>query len=605
MKKLLIPLLGLCPVLASAVVVCPNEAPTFNPSLTNFITSAPAPYGKGSWPNFRFNAAGSVTWWYSNDGFTFSPVWVTLTNSSLLDATVIYKGMNALRAVDPVAALNALPSLPLNDPKLTTVYCQHIKEILANIPPPVKYTVKPTGTTYPNRYTYTFANGKRGATNGEIVQGSTCDCSTRIIEANKSTYCGIGTTPITKIALCETLVKTIVPPPAIVPAPVTPAQPPNETQVVACPVGSATGATWLQTRAYVAAPAPAYWTPGPWLPSTAPSGACPPAPDMHAGMHVDPATLPAPVLGVKDDRVLSANQFPATSAEPNSGQFRTVCYTTKYNWDDPIVYPGQPGKSHLHVFAGNDGIDAFSTLTSLRAGGSTCRGGTINQTSYWQPAMIDTRTAKLIPARTSILYYKTAVYSDPLLTKPFPEGFKMVAGDPTATGPVQYGPASFSCSGNQVGNDNSFPYVPDPRGPHTIPSMADCPVGNEIHTSVVFPSCWDGINIDAPDHRSHVIYNWPNNLGGKCPPTHPITIPQITIKFVYPILPGDDTRYWRLASDMYDATQPAGYSLHADWFNAWKPEFMQLWVDKCLVGMKDCQAHMLGDGRIMDSFNGN
>ncbi len=330
-----------------------------------------------------------------------------------------------------------------------------------------------------------------------------------------------------------------------------------------------------------------------------------PPPTMHSGLYVDPTSIPASQAGVSDDRVTNSGIFPAQSAEYPLGQFRTVCYFSHYGYDDPIVHPGMTNSSHLHVFMGNGSTDANSTLASLKAGTSTCRGGTINRTSYWQPAVLDVRNNKAVPARASILYYKDAVYSDPTRVVPFPEGMKIVAGDPLASAPVQYGPARFSCSGNAVGNDNTFPYVPDPRGPHTFPSLADCPVGNEIHAEVVFPSCWDGVNLDSPDHKSHMTYNWPNDIGGKCPPTHPITVPQITVKVIYPIRPGDDPSYWRVASDVYNSTLPGGYSLHADWFNAWKPDIMATWVTKCLVAGNDCQAHMLGDGRTMDSFNGN
>jgi hypothetical protein len=74
---------------------------------------------------------------------------------------------------------------------------------------------------------------------------------------------------------------------------------------------------------------------------------------------------------------------------------------------------------------------------------------------------------------------------------------------------------------------------------------------------------------------------------------------------VYPIVAGDNTANWRLTSDTYSPSVPGGYSLHADWFNAWDPAIMQTWITNCLVAGNDCQAHMLGDGRVMDEFNGN
>ena len=53
--------------------------------------------------------------------------------------------------------------------------------------------------------------------------------------------------------------------------------------------------------------------------------------------------------------------------------FVSVCRFSHRNQDDVIIYPGQPGKSHLHQFFGNTGTNANSNYQSLRTtGGSTC-----------------------------------------------------------------------------------------------------------------------------------------------------------------------------------------------------------------------------------------
>lgn len=51
-----------------------------------------------------------------------------------------------------------------------------------------------------------------------------------------------------------------------------PPKPADETQTVQC-VSPLVGA-WTQTRSYVSAPAPTFWTAGPWAPTAAPAGAC-------------------------------------------------------------------------------------------------------------------------------------------------------------------------------------------------------------------------------------------------------------------------------------------------------------------------------------------
>src|SRR3954447_20280216 len=59
-------------------------------------------------------------------------------------------------------------------------------------------------------------------------------------------------------------------------------------------------------------------------------------------------------------------QLPGSMGVDPVGAFRMVCGAGQLSYDDPIVYPGQPGKSHLHQFYGNLGANAFSTYQSLR-----------------------------------------------------------------------------------------------------------------------------------------------------------------------------------------------------------------------------------------------
>jgi hypothetical protein len=276
------------------------------------------------------------------------------------------------------------------------------------------------------------------------------------------------------------------------------------------------------------------------------------------------------------------------------GAFRTVCDFSHMAFDDPIVYPGQPGRSHLHAFFGNTGTDAASTATSIaNTGNSTCRGGTVNRTGYWVPAMIDTLDGTPIKPKAIIVYYKVGDWVNPTDVTPFPPGLRMIAGDPSASAPVQWGPAAFTCAGTPMGTDANFPAGPTP---HSIPN---CPVGSEVWASIQFPNCWDGQNLDSPDHRSHMSYRPSPNPSGKCPASHPVAVPSIAFQVMYYVTEANAPLRWRLASDTYDKSLPAGYSMHGDWFNGWKPDVMNAWVTNCDRASKDCGAHLLGDGRMM------
>ena len=293
---------------------------------------------------------------------------------------------------------------------------------------------------------------------------------------------------------------------------------------------------------------------------------------------IDTAKIPARTAGHSVDRVLSVTGQP--DASDGTGNFRTVCDYSHMAADDPIVFPGQPGRAHMHTFFGNTGADAHSTATSLvTAGNTTCRGGTVNRSSYWVPTMVDTRDGTPLRPSESNFYYKTGYVLAPSSIQTLPQGLRMIAGNANATAANEM--AKFSC--HNAPDTNSKPSVPN------------CPAGSEVWQSIRFPQCWDGVNLDSPDHKSHMAY--PSN--GACPSTHPVAIPEITFNIVYPVTEANSPLRWRLSSDNYSTSQPAGYSSHGDWFNGWKPDIADTWVNHCLKAAVDCHSHLLGDGRAI------
>src|SRR5262245_35670801 len=82
-----------------------------------------------------------------------------------------------------------------------------------------------------------------------------------------------------------------------------------------------------------------------------------------------PVQQPAPILSNFDTNTWlvpawGTGQIPAI--EPPVGAFRFICNVSHLLPDDPIVYPGRPGASHLHVFFGNTMANAYSTYETLR-----------------------------------------------------------------------------------------------------------------------------------------------------------------------------------------------------------------------------------------------
>jgi hypothetical protein len=278
--------------------------------------------------------------------------------------------------------------------------------------------------------------------------------------------------------------------------------------------------------------------------------------------------------------IANAGQVPVPS---DIGAFREVCSYSHMSFNDPIVYPGQTGASHLHVFFGNTGTDANSTATSLATtGNSTCAGGTLNRTAYWVPAMIDTATNAPVTPSTSLFYYKTGYNGvAPSAVQAIPAGLRMITGDSSSTAPSWV--AHYACVGNG----------PDQTWHSGIPN---CIVGDDVVMALDFPQCWDGVNLDSPDHKSHMAYS---QAPTGCPADHPVPLPLISFQIHYTVTVANSTTAWRLSSDNYDKSLPGGYSGHGDWFGGWDRDVMATFIRNCDDLSMDCHAYLLGDGTTL------
>jgi hypothetical protein len=298
---------------------------------------------------------------------------------------------------------------------------------------------------------------------------------------------------------------------------------------------------------------------------------------------VNAALIPAGWSGYGSDRMQATSEQPSNNGD-RVGAFRISCQFSHMAFDDPIVFPGQVGRSHLHSFFGNTALNANTTSTNITtAGNSTCSGGTINRSGYWIASIIDTADGRPIAPSHAVIYYKTDLNSTTgQIVSALPPGLRMITGDPSRKDPNAYWwdyPALWSCERAGSGehyNDKS----------QGIPACAD---GDTVLLGVEFPNCWDGVNLDSPDHKSHMFFG-----RGACPASHPKAIPNIAMQVRWP---AKAVARWRLASDNYESTKPAGYSAHADWFNGWKPPVAEAWLKGCLATGLDCHAHLLGDGR--------
>jgi len=426
--------------------------------------------------------------------------------------------------------------------------------------------------------------------------------------------------------------------------------PNGETQIVQC--AAPTIGTWVQTRTYTWVGGK--WVAGAWSPTTAPAGACTVPPvavtdtvwmnfategdngvaytglvrfgngigwasktvtgsfDCSSGFFGgDPSPgfekqcqkqVSAPhvtqVVGTMPVVNAAFIQGPAKSkpgpriasgvdtGNPNqdTGAMREPCRYSHFNFDDPIVYAGQPGKSHLHLYFGTIDASANTTAANITAAtASTCFGGTLNNTAYWTPAVVDIRTGKpLVPEADGALFYYKGGYLGVKMAdiKPFPPGLRMIAGTSSFTTEVaQAGVVRIWCEGGDGTIRNRIP---------------SCNRGEKLSFEVIFPQCWDGVNLDSPNHKSHMAYAVAPT---GCPADHPVPLPEISMNLHYVVEESGTDTYLRLSSDNYAG--PGGFSMHADWFNGWDPATLKLWVTNCINPSKDCHSALMGNGQYL------
>jgi hypothetical protein len=255
---------------------------------------------------------------------------------------------------------------------------------------------------------------------------------------------------------------------------------------------------------------------------------------------------------------------PITNNPVKVPEFHASCTVSHHAADDPIVFPGLAGASHNHTFLGNRTTDANSTADSLLAATTTCTPAQ-DHSAYWIPTLY--QNGKVVDPKEVTVYYGSRL-KDPSRTQPFPFGLRMITGDAKnqSDTPDHQG-NHFWCAGigGEVGRTAN--------GEYPI-----CAKTAELVRQITFPDCWDGVHLDSPDHKAHMANG---DYTGACPKTHPVPIPSVSFVIAYPL--NTDTDGITLASGN-------GYSMHADFFNAWEPEALAQRTRDCLDQAYKCNA---------------
>jgi hypothetical protein len=241
------------------------------------------------------------------------------------------------------------------------------------------------------------------------------------------------------------------------------------------------------------------------------------------------------------------------------GNFIVRCAFSHRATDDPIVYPGVSGASHSHDFFGNISTDAFSTYESLIAAGTTCQLAT-DTAAYWMPTVY--KDGAVLEPLGATIYYRN-VAPDVQGVVAFPPGFQMIAGDAHATTAQRPKYVGWACRrpGGGKGAWSS--------------DVALCEANEELVFRVRFPECWNGVDVDSIDHRSHVARITKH---GVCPATHPVYFPRVSMTVVFNSQGGDGI------------TLSSGTALtgHMDLINSWDQAVLEGLVERCLRAGEEC-----------------